>query len=132
MSLDPKNLQVLSYHGGYVGVMNGLIIGEDGIVEGSQNYKVDSSYFIEIHWTGERWAVSYGGTVLNKETLDFEYNPSPSNRADDFVEKTRFDTLEEACACIDAYRKAKIASWREHLKNNPELERDAFYLKGKS
>ncbi len=50
---------------------------------------------LRIEWRGETgWTVSYNGTVLNRFG-QMEYEPLPSSRTDEFIERTRY-SLEEA------------------------------------
>jgi hypothetical protein len=44
---------------------------------------------------GRKWAVCLGGNVLNKEG-EWEWEPQPSSRDDDFFKRCRFDSAEEA------------------------------------
>lgn len=43
------------------------------------------------------WAVRRVGTVLNKQG-EWEWEPMPSNRDDEFLARTRFDSADEAIA----------------------------------
>lgn len=43
-----------------------------------------------------KWVVEEIGTVMDKNTGKFEYEPMPSSRTDEFKERTRFDSAEEA------------------------------------
>lgn len=45
------------------------------------------------------WAVRFRGDVLNKSG-EWEWEPMPSGRDDDFLARARFDTAEEAIAAI--------------------------------
>lgn len=50
---------------------------------------------IEVCWRGpDRWAICDGTSVLN-DNGDWEHEPLPSSRSDDFLERTRFP-FEEA------------------------------------
>jgi len=49
-----------------------------------------------------KWVVEEIGTVMDKNTGKFEYEPMPSSRTDEFLERTRFDSAEEA---HNAYKK---------------------------
>lgn len=42
----------------------------------------------------DKWAVVDNG-VLNKD-LQWEYEPMPSSRTDEFIARTRFDSIDEA------------------------------------
>lgn len=47
-----------------------------------------------------RWAVCKYGSVLNKQS-EWEFEPQPSGRTDDFLARTRFVSVQEACDYID-------------------------------
>lgn len=53
----------------------------------------------------EKWAVCNLGDVLNKNG-QWEYEPQPSSRSDEFIECTRFDTVEEAYEAWISWKKA--------------------------
>lgn len=53
----------------------------------------DSShaFAVEVEWrSDDKFAVKHGGMVLTKEG-EWEYEPMPSSRTDEFKERTRFD-----------------------------------------
>lgn len=52
------------------------------------------------YYEGERWAVRRGGSVLAIDG-EWEYEPSPSNRDDEFYSRCRFNSLEDAVAAYD-------------------------------
>lgn len=70
-------------------------------------YRLDGLDVIGGRWAGleiiekiqrdskSLWAVSIGQTCLNMFG-EWEYEPQPSSRTDEFIERTRFATLEEA------------------------------------
>ncbi len=63
----------------------------------------DGEYFIECkNPNKDHWAVTRGGAVLNNDDLEFEYEPIPSARTNDFIGRTRFN-LEEAKALLQRY-----------------------------
>lgn len=46
---------------------------------------------ITVTWRGgATWAVKKGGRVWNESANDWEYEPTPSNREDDFIDRTRY------------------------------------------
>jgi hypothetical protein len=49
-----------------------------------------------------KWAVKDVGSVLNKED-EWEYEPSPSNRDDDFIKRCRYDSAEEALVAFETW-----------------------------
>lgn len=47
--------------------------------------------FLKVSWRSEgKWAVTTFGQVLNSSG-EWEYEPQPSNRTDEFIKRTRFD-----------------------------------------
>lgn len=50
------------------------------------------------------WVVKNCDEVLNKDG-EWEYEPMPSSRTDDFLERTRFSNLEDARRAYEKYRK---------------------------
>lgn len=46
-------------------------------------------------YKGEKWAVRRGGLCLNKDK-EWEYEPLPSSRDEEFYSRCRFDSLESA------------------------------------
>ena len=61
---------------------------------------VDRTYFISARRnssTGQtKWVIEEMGFVIDKNTGRFVYEPLPSNRDDEFIARTRFDSVEEA------------------------------------
>lgn len=51
-----------------------------------------------------RWSVNMRGRCLSKKTLDWEWEPLPSSRTDEFLSECRFDSAEEA---FSAWRSAR-------------------------
>jgi len=51
----------------------------------------------------EKWVISLRGEVLNKQG-EWEYEPLPSNRDDEFIERTRFDSPE---SCLEHLKRQK-------------------------
>ena len=47
------------------------------------------------------WAVTYFGDVLNRGG-EWEWEPLPSSRDDDFIARTRFCSIEDAAAALSA------------------------------
>lgn len=52
----------------------------------------------------DAWAVCEMGEVLNSSG-DFEYESMPSSRTDEFINRTRFKTVEEAVKMIEQFYK---------------------------
>lgn len=55
----------------------------------------------------ELWKVSRGGAVLNK-LGEWEYEPSPSSRDDEFLKRCRYATLADAAASLRTNRPTAI------------------------
>jgi hypothetical protein len=55
---------------------------------------------IDIEWAGFSWAIRRNGLVLGK-TQEWQYEPMPSSRDEDFFKEFRFETLEEAVTAIE-------------------------------
>lgn len=53
-----------------------------------------------------KWAARLNGECLNKSG-EWEWEPMPSSRDDDFLARCRFDTAEEAIAAVQAAMKEK-------------------------
>jgi hypothetical protein len=49
------------------------------------------------------WAVRQGGSAMSKFTGNFDYEPMPSNRDDNFFNEYRFSTPDEAAQCWSKY-----------------------------
>lgn len=54
----------------------------------------------------DEWAICFAGQCFDKSTLDFEYEALPSNRSDDFLANTRFNSSFEA-----------VSFWMENYEN---------------
>lgn len=49
-----------------------------------------------------KWAVRRAGSCLNRDS-EFEYEPLPSSRDDEFLARCRFDSAESAYAAWESY-----------------------------
>lgn len=45
----------------------------------------------------DKWAIYNRGAVLSKDG-DWEYEPTPSSRTDEYLQRCRFDSMQEALA----------------------------------
>lgn len=50
-----------------------------------------------------KWAIREGGGCLGKDLEGFEIEPTNSEKTDEFLERTRFDSVEEAYECAHRY-----------------------------
>lgn len=60
---------------------------------------------IEVEWFGSGWGITKRNStqfVLNKNG-EWEYQPLPSSRTEDFYQRCRYATLEEAVAVIEKF-----------------------------
>lgn len=53
-------------------------------------------------YEGERWAVRRGENVCLNRHGEWEYEPSPSNRDDEFYDRCRFESIDDAVSAYDA------------------------------
>ena len=57
---------------------------------------------MRIQWRGDdRWAIFNGASCLNR-LGEWEYEPLPSSRTDEYLERNRY-SLDEAMTVADAY-----------------------------
>lgn len=56
----------------------------------------------------ERWAIINGNTCLSKAEQCFVFESMPSNRTDEFIDDTRFDSVDEAYAFLTKWRQAEV------------------------
>lgn len=50
-----------------------------------------------------KWAIREGGSCLGKDLFGFEIEPTNSEKTPEFIDNTRFDTVEEAYRCAEKY-----------------------------
>ena len=68
---------------------------------------------IKIELRGENsWAIYDSGMVLNVDGI-LEWEPSPSNRDEEFIKRTRFESPESA---LDVYKKYFKVKTNKHTK----------------
>lgn len=66
---------------------------------------VESTKFDEQTNNPISWGIRNGSLIMSKFTGDFEYEPSPSNRDEEFFNEYRFKTPEEAFECWEKFKK---------------------------
>lgn len=63
-------------------------------------YQIRNDIFIELAYGRdniERWKIMLGGiSCLSKKYKEFEVEPQPSSRTDEYLKDHRFDSAEEA------------------------------------
>lgn len=79
---------------------NGYILPPDYSGPGSYYYAEKRKSYDKT-----RWAITYGSDCFSKSLNDFIYECLPSSRTDQFLEDTRFDSIEE---CFDVFK-----TWKE-------------------
>jgi hypothetical protein len=61
---------------------------------------VDRTYYISARINGKtgetKWVIEEMGFVIDKKSGKFVYEPLPSDRDDNFIARTRFNSVEEA------------------------------------
>lgn len=77
------------------------------------------------------WAVSNGGSCLAKDG-EWEYEPLPSSRDDDFLKRCRFATFEEAVERADAAVLIEIAEQDRFRSAVEKARREGINLHGGS
>jgi hypothetical protein len=85
-------------HGGFQ--INAVSLRTDGMsmeVEAKRRRQRDGSSL---------WAVTYGSEVLNRNG-EWEYEPIPSSRDDDFLRRCRFASLSDAILAFEESRRVK-------------------------
>jgi hypothetical protein len=60
---------------------------------------VDSTKYDEETHLPILWGVRRGSSIMSKYTGEFDYEPMPSQRDDDFFKEYRFDSPNEAKEC---------------------------------
>jgi hypothetical protein len=72
----------------------GVVVSGYRIGSGTGATRVERAQQIE---GPDKWAVRQGGNCLSKAG-EWEWEPMPSGREDDFLERCRFDTAQDAIA----------------------------------
>jgi hypothetical protein len=78
--------------------MDNTIISNEELLELAREFDLGSGYKIKYRGSvngKKKWCVIIYEQVLNKEGY-FEREPSPSNRTTEFIENTRFESVQEA------------------------------------
>lgn len=65
------------------------------------SYRVNATVTLERR-AGDTWSVCRGSDVLNRDG-EWENEPPPSERSDNFIERTRFATAEDALAAYHSF-----------------------------
>lgn len=57
-------------------------------------YRVEEAPLVRVEWCGEdKWAIRNRGECLNRNG-EWEYEPLPSSRTDEFLERCRFSLAD--------------------------------------
>jgi hypothetical protein len=64
-------------------------------------HRMNSPFYV-----GERWCVRRRGNCLNHDS-EWEWEPSPSSREDEFYARCRFNTMDEAVAAYNKMEQAE-------------------------
>lgn len=88
------------------------------------------------------WAICKGSLCFNKRTQEWEYESSPSNRSAEFINDTRFSSLQEAWDTYWNYKNSLYyievrcreddeSEWKWHLHNSSKDKNEMMkYFKG--
>lgn len=99
--LANRATRIIERIGGAPGLPHGARRSDADLVRMATGFRVDADHEIVSRGEG-RWAISRGsGSTLNTD-FEWEYEPMPSNRDDDYLSRNRF-TLEEAFAHFEAW-----------------------------
>jgi hypothetical protein len=71
--------------------------------------EVVATKFAEDDITPTSWAIREGGSVLSKDDNQWELEPSPSYRDDEFLARTRWSSASEAIAFANTHFTTKEA-----------------------
>lgn len=69
-----------------------------------------------------RWSVSRGGFVWTKNN-EWEVEPQPSSRTDEFLQRARYDTLLQALQAAKRAKEHEEVRARELQRRHPESDR---------
>lgn len=112
----PKELIPLSYFAGYYPFVGPALISEEYL----NHIPNPNSLIITIEASKMekslpvKWKVCYSGMTLSKSKLDFDYESIPSERSDEYLEDSRFDSPEDAQKLFEAFLE--------------KCKKEAFYL----
>ena len=70
---------------------------------------IEATRFDETTNQPVTWAVRLGRSVMSNITGDFDYEPMPSSRDDDFFKEYRFSSPEEAAKCWEKHYAKVVA-----------------------
>lgn len=69
------------------------------------SYLINEDNFIKVEYRGkDKWAITNSDLVLNKHN-EWEYEPLPSSRTDEFIQRTRFDSAHAALEFYEQFSK---------------------------
>lgn len=64
-------------------------------------YRINDHHYIETRsLSGDSWVICDGARVLD-HVGNWRFEPSPSNRSEDFIAETRFSSAEEALSAYE-------------------------------
>jgi hypothetical protein len=99
------------FDGGMQPIVNGHYVTPEHIACWSDNFLYHDFIHLTVNEEGlRRWKVRRGGQVLNKKGY-LEYEGMPSGRTDKFLERTRFNTVEEAFEALRKFHEKERKEW---------------------
>lgn len=102
--------RAIEFDAGNPAELNGMIVEDDDDIK--SHYRV----FISLRDNTDgkkKWAIHEGGSFVLSKRGDWVYEPMPSSRTKSFLKRTRFDSIEEAFAALDAYKKRRRKQLRK-------------------
>ena len=116
--------RILSIDAGPLPILNGnLLTDEEGnnlvasfIDINHNNINIDAVYNMD---NVKKWVIRNSGRCLSKKANLFIYEPFSSGRTDEFIEDTRFNSLEDAIEFLSKWRRNNFHKFVAIAKNNP-------------
>lgn len=89
----------------------GMVVHLNGYICGQDDGMIYHHYTISLRTNEEnqqKWAICDGRLCLSKSKQEFVYETFPSSRTEDFINDTRFDSVEEAFEFLEEWKKKEL------------------------
>ena len=86
------------------------------LLEMADHFEIDPLFGVTLErrdYDPSVWALCYSGSCLNKNTGEWDFESSPSNRKDGFLAATRFASIQEAIEFYANWRKQRFFIFRK-------------------